>query len=169
MLPSNTRIAMSPAEAAAALFKTMPSPISVPQLAEYGIESSESSAKQSAREILSLNLYWILAAIDAHIPTKYRSSIKDMLFESIRQEWWPSGKLGADTWNEYQTELTERRERYAHLVDWQGLSHMGICADTASLLEDQGIVSSEDREKLLVLLIDYAPASEYGRLLDEVG
>jgi hypothetical protein len=44
---------------------------------------------------------------------------------------------------------------------------MGICAETAALIEDQGLVSSEDRPKLLVLLIDYAPASEYGRLLDE--
>jgi hypothetical protein len=44
---------------------------------------------------------------------------------------------------------------------------MGICAETAALIEDQGLVSSEDRPKLLVLLIDYVPASEYGRLLYE--
>lgn len=160
---------MTPTEAAAALFKTMPQPITVSRLEEYGIEASDSSVKRMAREILSLNLYWILAATDAHIPSKYRSAIKDALFESIRKEWWASGRLGADTWDEYQPELVERCERYAHLVDQDGISHIGICAETASLMEDQGIISSEEREKLLVLLIDHAPASEYGRLLDEVG
>ncbi len=160
---------MTPTEASAALFHAMPQPITVSQLEEYGIESSGSSAKQIAREILSLNLYWILAAIDAHIPTKYRVAIHDALFESIQKEWWASGRLGADTWNDYHSELMERRERYAHLVDQEGISHMGICAETASLMEDNGIIPSEDREKLLVLLIDYAPAAEYGRVLDEVG
>jgi len=160
---------MTPAEAAAALFNAMPPPITVSQLEEYGIEASESAAQSVAREILSLNLYWVLAAIDAHIPTKYRSTIEDALFESIQKEWWSPGKLGADTWNEYHSELTERRKRYAHLVDQEGVSHMGICAETASLMEDHGFISSEDREKMLVLLIDYAPAAEYGRLLDEVG
>jgi hypothetical protein len=49
------------------------------------------------------------------------------------------------------------------------MSHMAVSAEAASLIEDQGSVPSEDRQKLLVLLIDYAPASEYGKLLDEVG
>ena len=161
---------MTPVEAAAALFKAMPQPITVvSQLEEYGIEASESTAAQIAREILSLNLYWVLAAVDAHIPTKYRAAIKEELFESIQKECWDLGWFGAGTWSEYQQELTKRCERYAHLVDQEGISHMGICAETVSLMEDHGIISSEDREKLLVLLIDYAPAAEYGRLLDEVG
>jgi len=158
---------MTPAEAAAALSKAMPQPITAAQLEEYGLEVSDSTAQQIAREILSLNLYWVLAAVDAHIPTKYRAAIKEQLFESIQNAWWESGQLGQGTWGEYQLELNERREHYARLADQEGISHMGICAETAALIEDQGLASSEDRPKLLVLLIDYAPASEYGRLLDE--
>ncbi len=158
---------MTPVEAAAALFKAMPQPITVAQLEEYGLGVSDSTAQQIAREILSLNLYWVLAAVDAHIPTKYRAAIKEQLFESIQSTWWESGQLGQGTWGEYQLELNERREHYARLADQEGISHMGICAETAALIEDHGLVSSEDRPKLLVLLIDYAPASEYGRLLDE--
>jgi hypothetical protein len=52
---------MTPAEAADALFKTMPKPVTASQLEEYGIETSDSSAQYIAREILSLNLYWILS------------------------------------------------------------------------------------------------------------
>lgn len=44
---------------------------------------------------------------------------------------------------------------------------MGICAETSALIEDHRFISSKDRPKLLVLLIDYAPTSKYGRLLGE--
>lgn len=160
---------MTPTEAATALFSAMPQPITVSQLEEYGIEASESTSSQIAREILSLNLYWVLAAVDAHIPTKYRPAIEEQLFESVRNMWWESGRCGADTWDTYQPELHERRAHYARLIDQDGLNPMGICAETASLMEDHGIIPPEDRAKLLVLLIDYAPASEYGRLLEAVG
>ncbi|NOU11760.1 MAG: hypothetical protein HOO98_17325 [Nitrospira sp.] len=160
---------MTPSEATAALFNSMPQPLTVSQLAEYGVEASESTSGQIAREILSLNLYWILAAVDAHIPTKYRAAITENLFTAVRKAWWESGWCGAGTWDEYQPELHDRQAHYARLIDQEGINHMGLCAETASLIEDQGIISPEDRAKLLVLLIDYAPASEYGRLLEDVG
>ncbi len=160
---------MTPTEAAAALFNAMPKPLTVSQLEEYGVEASESNSSQIAREILSLNLYWVLAAVDAHIPTQYRTAITENLFTAVRKAWWESGWCGAGTWDEYQPELHDRQAHYARLIDQEGINHMGLCAETASLMEDQGIISPEDRAKLLVLLIDHAPASEYGRLLDEVG
>jgi hypothetical protein len=160
---------MTPTEAAAALFNAMPQPLTVSQLEEYGVEASESTSSQIAREILSLNLYWVLAAVDAHIPTKYRAAITEDLFQAVRKAWWESELFGAGTWDEYQPELHDRQAHYARLIDQEGINHIGICAETASLIEDQGIISPEDRAKLLVLLIDYAPASEYGRLLEEVG
>jgi hypothetical protein len=160
---------MTPREAAASLLEAMPQPVSAAQLEEYGIGVSESGARQVAREILSLNLYWMLAAIDAHILQKYRGAIRESLFDSIRTRWWEPGQLGDGTWEEYLKELDERRAEYGRLVDQEGMSHMAVSAEAASLIEDQGSVPSEDRQKLLVLLIDYAPAAQYGKLLDEVG
>src|SRR5918993_4910511 len=160
---------MTPAQAAAELVKTMPPPVSVSLLQDYGIEGSEKNALAVARELLSLNLYWMLAAIDAHIPQKYRAAITDTLFESLRTGWWAKGQLGGGTWDDYGRGLNTRRAQYGRLVDQEGMSHLAVSAEAASLLEDEGIVGSEDRQKLLVLLIDYAPASRYGKLLDEVG
>ncbi len=160
---------MTPAQAAAALFKTMPQPVSTTQLEEYGITASDTGTLQIAREIASLNLYWILAAVDAHIPLKYRSAIRESLLESIRTHWWESGLLGGGTWEAYLRELNERRAEFGRLVDQEGMSHMAVCAEAASFIENEGSVPSEDRQKLLVLMIDYAPAAEYGKLLDEVG
>jgi hypothetical protein len=160
---------VTPREAATELLKTMPPPITVSQLEEYGIEASDDNTQQIAREILSLNLYWILAAIDAHIPQKYRASITDMLLESLRTGWWPKAQLGGGTWEDYVQEVNARRAQYGRLVDQEGMSHLAVSAEAASLLEDQGMIGAEDRQKLLVMLIDYAPASQYGQLLDDVG
>jgi hypothetical protein len=160
---------MTPAQAAAALFEMMPQPVTVAQMEEYGIESSDANAQRVARETLSLNLYWILAAVDAHIPLKYRAAIRETLFESIRTRWWGAGQIGEGAWEEYLKELEERRAEYGRLVDQEGMSHMAVSAEAATLIEDQGMVASEDRQKLLVLLIDSAPAAQYGKLLDEVG
>lgn len=160
---------MTPAQAAAALFRAMPLPPSLAQLEEYGLTASASTAQAISREILSLNLYWIIAAIDAHIPMKYRDTIRDILSESIKTTWWASAQLGPGTWDSYQTELDERRARYTRLVDHEGLSHMAVSAEAASQIEHQGIIPFEERDKLLVLMIDYAPAVEYGKLLEDVG
>ena len=160
---------MTPAQASAALIRAMPQPISPPQLEEYGIAVSESDAHAISREILSLNLYWILAAIDAHIPAKYREAISSTLLETIQATWWQPGRLGPGNWEEYRNELDTRRAEYGRLVDQEGMSHMAISAEAASRIEDQKLVPPDDRQKLLVLLIDYAPAAEYGRLLDDMG
>ncbi|MCP9472787.1 MAG: hypothetical protein NNA30_08660 [Nitrospira sp.] len=161
---------MTPAEAAAALLRMMPPPLTTTQLDEYGISVSEADLSLISREILSLNLYWILAAIDAHIPPAYRTAIREMLLRSIKATWWDKGFIGSGTWEDYLQELEERRARYGYLVDYEGMSHMAVSAETASLIEDHGFLSSEeDRNKLLVLLIDYAPAAHYGKLLEEAG
>ena len=160
---------MTPAQAASALIRTMPQPISPLQLEEYGIAVSESDTQMISREILSLNLYWILAAIDAHIPVKYRATLTSTLLETIQAAWWQPGRLGPGSWEEYENELDKRRAEYGRLVDQEGLSHMAISAEAASRIEEQGLVQPDDRQKLLVLLIDYAPAAEYGRLLEEMG
>lgn len=159
---------MTPTQAATALLQAMPQPPSLAQLEEYGLTASASTAQAISREILSLNLYWIIAAIDAHIPMKYRDAIRKILLESIKTTWWATGLLGRDTWDSYQTEVDERRVRYSRLVDHEGLSHMAVSAEAASQIENQGIIPFEDRDKLLVLMIDYAPVAEYGRLIEEV-
>lgn len=157
---------MTPKEAAAALFNAMPHPVTVDQMQEYGIEVTEAQARQVAREILSLNLYWILAAVDAHILQKYRGVIGELLFDAVTAKW-TAADFGLGAWAEYRRELDERLGHYCKLMD-DRLSPMALCAEAANLLEDQRAVSSDDRQKLLVLLIDYAPVDQYAALLDDV-
>lgn len=157
---------MTPKDAANGLFAVLPKPILVDQIQEYGIDVTEAQARHLSREILSLNLYWILAAVDAHILQKYRGVIGGLLFESVTAQW-SSDAFGMERWDGYRQELDERREYYARLMEGQ-LTPIGLSAEAATLLEDQGVVSSGDRQKLLVLLIDYAPVDQYAELLDDV-
>lgn len=157
---------MTPKDAATGLFAALPQPITLDQIQEYGLDVTESQARHLAREILSLNLYWILAAVDAHILQKYRALIGGLLFESVTAKWSPD-TFGLEHWDGYRQELDERREYYARLMDDQ-LNPLGLSAEAATLLEDQGVVSLDDRQKVLVLLIDYAPVDEYAQLLDDI-
>ena len=61
---------MTPKQAAVALVAAMPTGLSVEQLEEYGIEATTEQAQAITQEVLSLNLFWIFAAIEAHIPQK---------------------------------------------------------------------------------------------------
>lgn len=161
---------MTPIEAANALLRLMPQPPTIAQLGEYGLSIAESDLPFLSRELLSLNLYWILAAIDAHVPVRYRTAIRDFLFQSIQSTWWSTGYIGEGSWDEYLKEMSERCAHYSYLVDYEGMSHMAVSAEAASFLEDRDIVTSEDdRNKLLMFLIDYAPAAQYGKLLEEAG
>lgn len=58
---------MTPRQAAAVLVAAMPIGVSVQQLEEYGIEATTEQAQAITQEVLSLNLFWIFAAIEAHI------------------------------------------------------------------------------------------------------
>ena len=54
---------MTPKQAAVALIAAMPTGVSVQQLEEYGIEATTEQAQAITQEVLSLNLFWIYAAI----------------------------------------------------------------------------------------------------------
>ena len=60
--------AMTPAEVADALYKLIPRRVSVELLSEYGIEGQEEHEETMTRELLSFTLYWVHAAVNAHIP-----------------------------------------------------------------------------------------------------
>ncbi|MCP9452554.1 MAG: hypothetical protein NNA23_07705 [Nitrospira sp.] len=161
---------MTPTEAATALLRLMPQPPTAIQLEEYGLSVPASDLPILSRELLSLNLYWVFAAIDAHVPSRYRTAIRTSLLQAIRSTWWSTGHIGEGSWDDYLKEMADRCAHYAYLVDYEGMSHMAVSAEAASLLEDRGfVISEEDRNKLLVFLIDYAPAAQYGKLLEEAG
>lgn len=159
---------MTPRQAAVALVAAMPTGLSVQQLEEYGIEATIEQAQAITQEVLSLNLFWVFAAIEAHIPLKYQPALSDHMLASIEAGWGTTVPVGSAPWTTYLNEWQERRRRYSRLVE-EGMSPLGVSAEAAALMEDNRLVTETERRNLLTLLIDFVPVDTYGQLLEDVG
>ena len=159
---------MTPRQAAAALVAAMPIGVSVQQLEEYGIEATTEQAQAITQEVLSLNLFWIFAAIEAHIPKKYQPALLELILASIEAGWGSLVPVGSASWTAYLNEWQERRRRYTRLVE-EGASPLAVSAEAATLMEENRLVKEVERHNLLTLLIDFVPVDTYGRLLEDVG
>jgi hypothetical protein len=159
---------MTPNQAAVALVAAMPIGVSVQQLEEYGIKATTEQAWAITQEVLSLNLFWIYAAIEAHIPQKYQAALSDLVLEAIEAGWGTTVPVGSAAWTAYLNEWQERRRLYSRLVE-EGVSPLAVSAEAAVLMEENQLVKEEQRRNLLTLLIDFVPVYTYGQLLENVG
>jgi hypothetical protein len=158
---------MTPRQAAVALVAAMPIGVSVQQLEEYGIEATTEQAQAITQEVLSLNLFWILAAIEAHIPQKYQSALSELILDAMEAGWGATVPVGSAAWTTYLNEWQERRRRYSRLVE-EGMSPLAVSAEAAALMEENQLVKEAERRNLLTLLIDFVPVDTYGQLLEDV-
>ena len=159
---------MTPKQAAAALVAAMPTGVSVQQLKEYGIDATVEQAQAITQEVLSLNLFWIFAAIEAHIPQKYQSALTELILDMTKGGWRTSVPVGSADWTDYLNVWQERRRRYRRLVE-EGVNPLAVSAEAAALMEENQLVTEAERRNLLTLLIDFVPVDTYGRLLEDVG
>ena len=159
---------MTPRQAAVALVAAMPTGVSVQQLKEYGIEATTEQAQAITQEVLSLNLFWIFAAIEAHIPQKYQSALSELILDAMEAGWGTTVPVGPAAWTAYLNEWQERRHRYNRLVE-EGVSPLAVSAEAAALMEESRLVKEAEQRNLLTLLIDFVPVDTYGRLLEDVG
>lgn len=159
---------MTPKQAAVVLIAAMPTGVSVQQLEEYGIEATTEQAQAIAQEVLSLNLFWIFAAIEAHIPQKYQSALSELILDAMEAGWGTTVLVGSVAWTSYLNEWQERRHRYSRLVE-EGVSPLAVSAEAAALMEENQLVKEAERRNLLTLLIDFVPVDSYGQLLEDVG
>lgn len=159
---------MTPKQAAIALVATMPTGVSVQQLEEYGIEATVEQAQAITQEVLSLNLFWIFAAIEAHIPQKYQSALSELILDTMEAGWGTTVPVGSASWAAYLNNWEDRRRRYNRLIE-EGVSPLAVSAEAAVLMEENRLVKEAERRNLLTLLIDFVPVDTYGQLLEDVG
>ena len=159
---------MTPKQAAVALMAAMPMGVSIQQLEEYGIEATTEQAYAITQEVLSLNLFWIFAAIEAHIPQKYQSALSEFILDTLEAGWGTTIPIGSASWTVYLNEWQERRRRYSRLVD-EGMSPLAVSAEAAVIIEENRWVQEAERRNLLTLLIDFVPVDTYGQLLEDIG
>ncbi|HJR75995.1 MAG TPA: hypothetical protein VJ805_03445, partial [Nitrospiraceae bacterium] len=132
---------MTPEEAAQVLYDIIPRGMSRELLEEYGIGATDEQAGRVTREVLSLNLYWVRAAIEAHIPRQYRNVLFERLLQLIRQDWEEGLRQKGKSWEEFLTELAERDERYRPFGNQPG-GELAVATEAGALLEDHGAVQA---------------------------
>lgn len=159
---------MTPKQAAAALVAAIPIGVTVQNLEEYGIEATTEQAQAITQEVFSLNLFWIFAAIDAHIPQKYQPVLSDLIVDAMKTGWGTTIPVGTASWTAYFVEWQERRRRYSRFVE-EGMSPLAVNSEAAAQMEENRLVKEAERGNLLTLLIDYVPVDTYGKLLEDVG
>jgi hypothetical protein len=142
--------------------------VTVQNLEEYGIEATTEQAQAITQEVLSLNLFWIFAAIEAHIPREYQSALSDLILDTMETGWGRTIPVGTAPWSAYFNEWQERRRRYSRLVE-EGVSPLVVSSEAVSLMEENRLVKEAERGNLLTLLIDFVPVDTYGQLLEDVG
>jgi hypothetical protein len=157
---------MTPKEAAEALYAILPKALSPNLLEDYGIGATDEQARVITREVLSVNLYWIYAAVEAHIPREYRAVLFEYLVGLIHESWQEGFQQGAASWEEYLRDMEERCRQYAGLMV-ESPAPLAVAQRMGEILEEQGTLRSEDQSQLLALLTDLVPIDQYGALLEE--
>ena len=155
---------MTPKEAAAALVGALPTGLSDANLEEYGIQPAAGRAQGITRELLALNLFWISAAVKAHIPQKYQAVVSELVLSNIERGWGTTYPVGDMSWTAFLNHWTERNRKYQRLVD-DGASPLAVSTEAAALMEEQRLIEEDDHRNLLTLLIDSVPVDAYDQLL----
>jgi len=158
---------MTPNEAAAALIGALPEAVSPSNLEEYGIEATAERAQQISCELLCLNLFWIFAAIGAHIPKKYQELVRELVLRSVESRWSTTPPFGPITWESFLAEWEDRARRYDQALQQSGHT-LSVHTEATTYLEELRIVGEDERGKLLTFFVDSVPVDAYGHVLQDI-
>lgn len=163
MSPSPT----TPFQAAEALYAMIPHTVPRATLEEYGIDATPEQARHITREVLSLCLFWVHSALEVTLPKTNQERVFGELRQRLVKSWQSElGQEGHEV-EQYLEELERRRSTYDGVVQEGGTPVM-VLAEAADILESGGAVPSEDRQKILALLLDLVPVDPIGELVAEL-
>lgn len=150
-------------EAAESLYAAMPRAMSLALLSEYGLDVTAEQARHITEEVLSLNLYWIHAALHTTLRAGEPERVSAQLTECIVRGWKNFDMQGRDHEAALE-EVENRRAGYDQIVQ-EGGSPIAVFGESAASLEFAGLIEAGDRHKLLALFIDVIPVETFGELV----
>lgn len=153
------------AQAADMLYAILPHAFTQTALEEYGIDATPEQAQQVTRELLSVNLYWVQSALQTVLIKADWERVFQALCERILSAWQTELGLDGQDAQGYFEEVEERRQAYDRIVQ-EGGAPVAVFTECAEILETAWAVRSEDRPKILALLIDLIPVDEIGEVVD---
>jgi hypothetical protein len=149
------------------LYALMPHAMSRETLSDYGIMPSVDRTRLITLEVLYVNLFYVVSAMEALLSQRERFRLLEELRGLLRATWTTELQLGEEEFQRYEREFEIRRRAYAQIVD-QGGSPVSVFSEAASLLEMNKGVEGEDRMKMVALLVDVIPVDVYGDLMQDI-
>lgn len=158
---------LSPADAAQNFYAIISRALSGAALEDYGLSVSRAQGDQILRELLSLCLFWAWSALDAGLSDKNRDRVWAMLLQRVNDAWASELALPLQDLDSYAAELSQRRRLYESLAR-EGGNPVAIATEATGFMEAESIIESEDRLKLLALMVDLMPVDELGAAVEEL-
>ncbi len=157
---------LTPNQAAESLFAILPHVLTRGTLEEYGIKATPEQAQQITQEMLAVNLYWVQSALQAVLTKTDRERVLGAFYDLLLQNWTTELGLDGQDAQTFFEGAEERRQTYDQIIQ-EGGSPVAVFTECAAILEAAWTVRSEDRQKILALLIDLIPVDQIGELVGE--
>jgi hypothetical protein len=158
---------MTPPSPDERLYRLMPHAVSTDTLQEYGIDWTPEQCRHLTVHLLSINLYWIRSALEAHLARQDATSIFSALQRRIETGWESDFDLRGWDPHLWWSRFEENRTGYDRAMRERN-EPVSVALEAIDALESDGTMHAEDRPKLLALLIDLVPVEEYGELAGEL-
>ena len=157
----------TPQELIAQLSSVLPPKLTTDILEPYGLELNSSTIQRMTQDILSLSLFWMEQAFRVTLPKELTSYLLEGITQSVRGTGTTDDKLDPDEEAQFFRRIPQQHETWEKMVR-QGGEPIAILSEAVSSLEAENIIGSEDREKLLALLLDLVPIEEVGEIAGQI-
>ncbi len=154
-------------QTAKALVQLIPPSVAPDFLEEYGLVPTTEQAQAITKELLALSMYWMTCAIRVSIPEPVCGQMHRAIREHIREKWSSKFGLVHVPIDQFFAVMERKHQTWEHMTQ-QGGEPIAVLSEAARGLEDDHVIASQDRQKLLAVLLDLVPIDEMGTLVAEL-
>ena len=149
------------------LVRLIPPAIAPDFFEDYGLTLTTEQAQAITKELLALSMYWMTCAIRVSIPEPVCGQMHRAIREHIREKWSSKFGLGHVPIDQFFALMERKHQTWEHMTQ-QGGEPIAVLSEAARGLEDDHVIASQDRQKLLAVLLDLVPIDEIGALIAEL-
>ncbi len=154
-------------QTAKALVQLIPPSVAPDFLEEYGLVLTTQQAQAITKALLALTMYWMTCAVRVSIPEPVCGQMHRAIREHVREKWGSRFGLVHVPIDQFFA-VMERTHQTWEQVTRQGGEPIAVLSDAARGLEDDNVIASQDRQKILAVFLDLVPIEEIGELIAEL-
>lgn len=134
---------------------------------DYRLERAAATPGPLLRELLSLTLFWMKSALDAHYAGIGEVLVWPRLMDALRARWQPRYGLATAEWEPFVAELPVRMADYTR-VKAEGGSAVAVATQAGAYLEESWVIRGEEQSALLAFIVDNIAADAIGDIFEDL-